>query len=210
MHVVIEGTDGAGKNTQAKLLAERLQPAKLYSFHRYDTPLGGLIRDHLIGKVALECDETGNAVVDRDPRDPLMFQCLATIDKYDAANEIRADLAAGTHVVCDRYTQSALAYGMADGIDETWLRRIQSSLPVPDLNIFIDVAEEEALRRRPQHRDRYEQDRQKQRLVRTIYRDLWKVGGPGRWVVIDGHQSVEAVHEAIWKETAGVWGQDGG
>ncbi len=217
MLICIEGCDGAGKNTQSKLLAEHLQPSVLFSFPRYNTPLGTLIRRHLTGGVSLDQDVPTNTTIiqhtiggttgpllgrGRAPDDLLMFQCLATIDKYDAANGIRADLASNVHVVCDRYTQSALAYGIADGLDETWLRRIQSSLPVPDLNIFIDVSEEEALRRRPQLRDRYEKDREKQRRVRGIYRQIWVTGGPGRWVVIDGHQPVEAVHEAIWKEVA--------
>lgn len=206
MHVVIEGCDAVGKNTQAKLLAERLQPSALFSFHRYDTPLGALIKAHLVGKVRLDVwHESGMLYSspicswERANEDPLMFQCLATIDKYDAANDIRAAQADGKHIICDRYTQSALAYGLADGLDEAWLRRIQSSLPVPDLNLFIDVSEEEALRRRPQLRDRYEKDREKQRKVRGIYRSVWSTGGPGRWETIDGHGSVEEVHEAIMR-----------
>jgi dTMP kinase len=212
MLVVIEGCDAVGKQTQSKLLTEALHPAKLCSFPRYDTPLGALIKEHLMGHRALrevrhvlhkggKTVETQTRAV-RPVETASLFQCLATIDKYDAANDIRTDLAAGMHVVCDRYTQSALAYGLADGLDEAWLRRIQSSLPEPDLNLFIDVSEEEALRRRPQLRDRYEQDRAKQRKVRTIYASLWSTGGPGRWEVIDGHGSVEEVHGAIMRAVA--------
>lgn len=203
MHVVIEGCDAVGKATQAKLLADRLQPSVLFSFHRYDTPLGALIKRHLTGEVALcawRRDLNESRWWSPSSEDPLVFQCLATIDKYDAANDIRAAIADGKHIVCDRYTQSALAYGMADGVDKAWLKRIQSSLPVPDLNIFIDVTEEEALRRRPQLRDRYEKDREKQRLVRRMYHDVWSMGMPGRWVVVPGHGTVDQVHAMIWAE----------
>lgn len=214
MHICIEGVDAAGKNTQAKMLAERMQPSKLYSFPRYDTTLGALIKAHLTGGVVLSDGATlkpsssSGARVQMElaarvaPEDPIMFQCLMSIDKYDAANDIRADLAAGKHIVCDRYTQSALAYGIADGVDEAWLRRIQSSLPAPDLNIFINLSEEEALRRRPEVRDRYERDRDKQRKVRAIYASLWSSGGPGRWEVIDGHGSIEEVRGAIMRAVA--------
>ncbi len=215
MLICIEGTDSSGKATQTKLLTDRLtarltdrlQPSVLYSFHRYATPLGALIKRHLLNRVALREKHSidsadiridGDTVYRVAPEDPMMFQCLATIDKYDAANDIRSALATGVHVVCDRYLQSAVAYGMADGLDETWLRRIQSSLPQPDLNIFIDVSEEEALRRRPDMRDRYERDREKQKRVREIYQQLWKTGGPGRWITVDGAGSVEEVHAAIW------------
>ena len=214
MHICIEGTDGAGKATQARLLAERLQPSVLFSFHRYDTPLGALIKRHLMGEVLLTEPAPSNTTIvstngmvstliangQKAPEDSLMFQCLATIDKYDAANDIRAAQAEGKHIICDRYTQSALAYGMADGLDKEWLKRIQSSLPVPDLNLFIDVTEEEALRRRPQLRDRYERDREKQRVVRRMYQDVWSMGLSGRWVTIPGHLSVEQVHEMVWGE----------
>jgi len=209
MFICIEGLDASGKNTQAKLLADRLQPSVLFSFHRYDTPLGALIKRHLMGHVALREEhsiDSSDMQVDGDvvfriaAQDPVMFQCLATIDKYDAANDIRAAQAEGKHIVCDRYMQSALAYGMADGLDKEWLKRIQSSLPVPDLNLFIDVTEEEALKRRPQLRDRYEKDREKQRVVRQMYQDIWSMGLPGRWVTVPGHLSVEQVHDVIWGE----------
>ena len=50
----------------------------------------------------------------------------------------------------------------------------RSRLPPGDLNIFIDVPEEEALRRRPEMRDRFEKDREKQKVVRANYETLWE------------------------------------
>src|SRR5947207_9417818 len=164
LFVCIEGCDGAGKNTQSKILAERLR-AKLYSFPRYATPIGKVIRRHLTNAIELREHYTisvesvsGDARLEHHqrtaPEDPLMFQALMIADKCNAAEEIQDLFLSGTPVVCDRWIPSAICYGAADGVDREWL--IQTHLPLPeaDLNIFLDVTPEEALRRRPDTRHR--------------------------------------------------------
>ena len=120
------------------------------------------------------------------------------MDKMDAAVEIRHHLDRGTVVVCDRWWQSAYAFGASDGLDPDWLVRVHASLPSAWLNVFIDVPPEEALRRRPEARDRYERDREKQKIVRANYESLWTNAGPD-YVKIDGLGTIEEVHERIWK-----------
>lgn len=218
MLVVLEGLDASGKNTQSKRLTERLihlgHEAALYSFHRYDTELGKAIKRHLLCETAvvevahasLVTEDVLTAVpTRRAPEDAMIFQAMATIDKYDAAAEIDDHLKAGHFVVCDRWTQSALAFGWADGLSVEWLHRIQARLPQADLNILLQIAPEEAQRRRPVLRDRYEKDRTKQALVATNYASLWSVsvGNPatsGRWVTVDGNGTIEEVGERIWQE----------
>lgn len=206
MIVVVEGADAAGKHTNTKLLAERIsrsgREAVVYSFPRYQTPLGRAILRHLKGDVMLS--EQGHEFdpVRRAPEDAMWFQCAMTIDKYEVANTIAAHVANGTIVVCDRWKASAVAYGVADGLDEAWLWKIQECLPAAHLNIFLSCTEEESLRRRPQLRDRYEVDRAKQEAVRKVYADIWeRRSSGGVHTTIDANgPTIEAVAERVWQE----------
>ena len=86
---------------------------------------------------------------------------------------------------------------------------MQEVLPHPALHVFIDVPEDEALRRRPAMRDRYEKDREKQKVIRQNYKTLWEAGAeedPEEWVTVDGVGTVEEVTERIWKHVLAVLG----
>jgi dTMP kinase len=173
MLVAIEGTDAAGKATQTRLLAERIREmgreAVTYSFPRYDTPIGNVIKRLLTGEMAVKWN-SGAPALDEDAH---VLQALMTADKADATEDIAVQINEGTIVICDRWLPSALCYGTADGLDHEWLRRINFPLPDASLSVFIDVSPEEALRRRPEARDRYERDREKQKRVHEEYVRLW-------------------------------------
>lgn len=196
--IIFEGCDAVGKATQSLRLKERFERSgattELYSFPRYKTEVGKTILRHLLGEVALVCEPDGT----RASEDALIFQGLQLMDKMDAACDIENHLGLGRVVICDRWWQSAYAFGAADGLDEDWLVRIHSTLPQPWFNIFIDVPPEEALKRRPEARDRYERDREKQKVVRANYEKLWTNAGVD-YVKIDGLGTQDEVHERIWQ-----------
>jgi len=209
--VALEGCDSVGKNTQAQLLKTRFEAmgreAVIFSFPRYDTPVGRAIKRHLIGTTYLADNSkiSEEKWPTRASEDAMAFQALMLADKMDALAEIQVHLASHRVVICDRWWQSALAFGAADGLDEKWLSRIHSGLPnhpgaVPalDMNIFIDVPEAEALRRRPEARDRYEKNRELQIRVRENYRRLWTNAGAG-YATVDGVGTLQEVHERIWR-----------
>ncbi len=210
MHIVIEGTDAAGKNTQATMLVNRLREMGGFdvvhlSFPRYETLLGKAILRHLKRETTLvEVSLSKHLHLPASPDDPLAFQCMMLADKVDAASLISQASSRGAVVICDRWWQSSYSYGKADGLDEEWLMSTGLALPQADLNIFLDLSPEEALKRRPNLRDRYETDREKQQSVRKNYRKLWdsffRLPDSGRWVTIDSSPSVDEVHEAIMFE----------
>ncbi len=194
LFVAIDGVDSSGKATQSQILAAHLT-AKLFSFPRYETTVGKIIKRHLTGEVALR--ETWETVHRVAPEDPIAFQALMLADKAEADAEIKRTLAMGINVVCDRWIPSALCYGAADGVNRDWLFAIHQSFTQADLNVFLDVPPEEALRRRPEARDRYERDREKQERVREEYQKLWKACGSRRYVTVDGIGSKVDVTERI-------------
>ena len=204
MFVVLEGLDAAGKATQSKELVRNLGGAALFSFPDYESITGKAIKRHLLERIQMvehRTRDSSDMSVDGDPytvkaeEDSLVFQCLMHANKSEAATPIRQRLADGIDVVADRWTPSAFAFGTADGLPERWLDETSLVLPQPDICIFIDVNPQEAQRRRPELRDRYEKDRVKQALVRANYEKLWAAK---RWPVVDGHADIPTVTERIW------------
>lgn len=215
MLISVEGIDGSGKATQSGILARRLDAA-VFSFPQYGTEVGKVIKRHLLGLISLREEHTidssdhtidGNTVYRKAPEDALVFQGLMLVDKSLAANDIRSALTGGQHVVCDRWIPSSQCYGAADGLDAAWLERMHASLPQADLNIFLDIMPEEAVRRRPEARDRYERDRAKQVAVRAEYQKLWAAGGD-KYVTVDGDGGgsgdgpIFTVAERVWEVVA--------
>ena len=72
---------------------------------------------------------------------------LFAADRIDhLQNEIEPHLAAGRHVICDRYVLSSMAYQGVD-VDLKFVRAINAKAPAPDLTLYIKVSAEVAMQR---------------------------------------------------------------
>ncbi len=139
--IVLEGLDGAGTTTQARLLVESLN-ARGHQAHGTrepsDGPIGKLIREMLVGKHAL----AGQALSQST------FGLLFAADRVDhMQREVDPALAAGTIVVSDRWYHSSLAY-QGTGADRDWIATLNARARRPDLTIFLKVRPEVAAARR--------------------------------------------------------------
>lgn len=209
MLIVFEGADAVGKNEMSTRLAEEIKKRGRTSvriaFPRYDTPLGKIILRHLKNEVSLReivegeqnTRHEGMLIHPKAPGDALMFQCMMVADKYHAASEISKLLRRGVDVICDRYWQSAYAFGVSDGLDEQWLLDMHEMMPKSHLNILLTLSPEDALLRRPKLRDRYETDREAQVRVRENYHKLWskemKADFDQAWHMVDASRSKDDV-----------------
>ena len=143
MLVVLEGLDGAGKSTQVKKLRNYLESLfgaiEYIHFPRYDAPVyGDLISRFLRG------DFGNNETVH-----PQLVALLFAEDRHGAAPGMRAKLEKGRCVLLDRYVYSNIAYQCAKLNDPDEAEKLRGwifnteygdfGLPVPDLNIFLDV-----------------------------------------------------------------------
>lgn len=212
--IAFEGVDKAGKGTQSRILAERLGATRI-AFPRYDTLIGKVIKRHLMGKVAMRYEDVidssfleldGQTVHRVDTSDPWVFQCLMLADKTHAATEIQTLLGKGQDVVLDRWIDSAMAYGGADGLDLDWLEMIHAPLPRADVTVFLDV-DPEVSRERGRvpgddrtKDDRYERDLPRLKDVQANYRRMFS--GPTRHhrerITIDGTFPVAIVSQLLW------------
>lgn len=176
MIACIEGGDAVGKNTQSKILAERLN-AKHFAFPNYETGTGKAILSNLQSSWAAVDSGSGYPDGSFEPNKPINAMVLQSLFLANRM-ECQAELAIASinhHLVFDRYTMSGEVYGALDGLDTKWLRAMNDALPVqPDVYILLDAPVDEGFRRRPERRDRYESDRGRLERVRTKYIELFK------------------------------------
>jgi dTMP kinase len=202
--IAIEGLDASGKATQAAALAEKLQPSTIISFPRYGGPFGAAILAHLKEEIVLCQRNKETGALSISPEDAVAFQALMTMDKYDAASEIRSIDRRGHYVILDRYWPSACCYGADDGLDFSSMLRINSRLPPADLYVLLDISVDKTAARRPEARDRYERDKEKLARIRNRYLYMWDLQSRGneaniksKWVVLNGHEEPKIITQKI-------------
>ena len=185
MIVVIEGGDQAGKKTQTELLSKALKKRKIktktFSFPDYSTPVGKEINQYLNGKRKFP---------------PQTIHCLLAANRWEKLNQILEAKSRNSVLIMNRYYQSNLIYGLANGLKSNWLENLDKGLPKADLVIVLDVSQKESFHRKKTKRDKFEKNEKFLRKISKIYRNIGKKKG---WKIIDASQSKEEVHQAVLK-----------
>ncbi len=200
LFVTLEGGEGAGKSVQAEALTSRLEAAGRAVCRTREpggTPLGERLRDIALG---LASDaHTANL-------DPLSETLLFITARAELVQTVIAPaLARGDVVVCDRFGDSTVAYqGYGHSVDIDTIRElnaIATGALAPALTVLLDLPPADGLARANGDRspDRFEgEELDFHERVRAGYRELAS-REPGRWLVVDALQPVEAVTDAIWR-----------
>ena len=176
--ICLEGLDGCGKTTQAKLLVRRLR--KNFDAVYTAEPSGGRI-GRFIKKHCLHSNIRSPAVVEA-----LLFAA----DRFDhVENTVLPALKKGQIVVSDRYVYSSLAYQGATGLELDWIEKMNKQAIRPDLAVFIDVEPETVVQRLKPKKSVME-TLETQRKVRQVY---LKFVEKGELVRIDGNKPKKEV-----------------
>ncbi len=224
LFIVLDGFDGCGKSTQARLLAEALRrrgDEVLLTFEPGDTPVGAKIRQILLDP------DTGDM-------EALTEALLFCADRAEhVATVIRPALEAGKTVVCDRFGSATAAYqGFAGelGFEPVCqLNQIATGGLVPDVLILLDIDRDSARERLSRVARGYDRIEQNVQLLLTgLGQDIHDTGwidarlahdrfsrlregflhcveiAGDRGVVIDASRAVEQVHEEIMRHVAEV------
>jgi dTMP kinase len=181
--IVIEGLDGSGKTTQAKILAARLRRSHraVYTQEPSGGKIGAFIRNYILYGAN---------------RPPIIVEALLfAADRIDhVQNEVQPALSKGFIVVSDRYVYSSLAYQGSAGLSLDWIEAINQHALQPDLALFIDVNPELVLRRLKRRKSVME-NLETQRRVREIYQ---KFVDKGDLMRINGDKTKNEVAEEVF------------
>lgn len=199
--VVVEGVDGCGSTTHARLLAKALRVTgreTLLTCEPTNGPIGGLIRQILQRRLFV-ADASG-------PRG-FAWTTMALLFAADRLDHLDAQvlpvLREGGVVVSDRYDLSSLAYQSATAPDAhaaiPWIRELNSRALRPDVTIVIDVpadVAEERRRNRGGVEEMFEHRALQERLV-GIYAEAEALVPGDRVVHVSGLGSAEEVGRRI-------------
>jgi dTMP kinase len=188
--VVLEGGDGSGKSTQARLLADWLRTGDINVIETFEPgagAVGAVLRDVLLHGPA--------------PVTPVAEALLMAADRAQhVATEIEPALARGDWVVCDRYVPSSLVYqGAVRGLGVDIVEQLSAVATgglAPDVVVLLDVSDAIADTRRNHESRADESDRLEREgsafhaSVRAAYRDLAPERG---WIVVDADDDVDTV-----------------
>ena len=190
LFIAFEGGDGAGKSTQVRLLAQSLRARGrevLLTRQPGGTELGAAIRQ---------------LVLHGDHVSPRAEALLFAADKAHHVDLlIRPALDAGQVVLTDRYTDSSVAYqGAGRDLGATEVHDLQMWAVgglVPDLTVVVDVTAAEGRRRRGDVHDRLESEADAYHDAVRQHFLAMAAGHPERYLVVDGTQPPERLHEAV-------------
>ena len=213
--IVLEGTDGSGKSTQFRLMAQRLTEENVefrrLVFPRYENESSALIRMYLGGQFGTK------------PSDVNAYAASAfyAVDRYASYKQDWGKwYEDGGLILSDRYTtsnavhQASKEVGPAQDAFLKWLYEFEYDklgLPRPDLTIYLDVPTdftEKLMRHREQDTgtkaDIHEQDTEYLNTCRKTGRAAAEFYG---WTVIDcvrdgAMRSIEDIHQEIYRHVA--------
>ena len=189
MFISLEGIDGSGKTTQAKLLARALGDEVLLVREPGGTETGERIRQ-ILKDPALELD----------PLAELLLFCAARAELV--AQVVGPAREEGTDVVCDRFSDSSIAYqGAARGLGTERVEEIcdlATGGVWPDLTILLRIDPTLAAKRIGRRKaDRFEEEGiELQRRVAEGYDEVAR-RNPERIRIVDADGDRKAVHEAV-------------
>ena len=193
--IVIEGLDGSGKTTQLRALAANLKAmgrAVAETAEPTASATGGLIRDALSGFTP----RTGTEIA-------ALFMADRVAHNVNPVNGIGKMLSEGKDVICDRYYYSSLAY-QGTVTDPEWVFHINVDCPEirkPDLCVFLDLDDEECVRRMERgraFREIYENENALIAIRKRYYETFRRLEGRDRIRVVDAARAPETVAEDVF------------
>ena len=196
--ITFEGPEGSGKSTQIRLLAERLHRSGIQTLLTREP--GGTTTGEAIRRLLQhDCSDAEMA-----HRTEVLLFCASRAQIVEQV--IRPALGQGTWVLCDRFTDSTLAYqGYGRGFAVAELHALNAFATgglTPDLTLLLDIPVEESLRRihaRTAEIDRIERAEQAfHERLRAGYLEL-AAAEPERFRVLTSTEPLEQTRAEVWK-----------
>ena len=212
--IVIEGTDCSGKETQSKILEEKLNKAGKkcirFSFPMYDTPTGKIVGGAYLGKPEIFSSFFEEGAINVDSHVASLY--YAADRKYNIP-KVEEYINKGYYVILDRYISSNQAHQGSKILDDDdrfdmyqWIDRLEYwllKLPKPDITIFLHVPFDKTieLRKNRESIDEHEKSEEHLKNAEKAYIELSELYNWNRIECIknDKLRPIEDISEEILK-----------
>ncbi|KAJ1889442.1 hypothetical protein LPJ66_008030 [Kickxella alabastrina] len=181
LFILFEGCDRSGKTTQSTRLVQALNDSgiktKLLKFPDRTTAIGKMIDGYLTQNTKLS-----------DQAIHLMFSA----NRWEAMEQMQADLESGITLVVDRYAYSGVAFSAAKKLDFKWCKAPDVGLLAPDRVFFMDIHPDDAAKRAGYGEEIYER-REFQIEVRVKFFTMMDKA----WSIVDANKDMDEIHRQI-------------
>ena len=184
--IVIEGTDCSGKETQTKLLVEKLEKEGIrcvrFSFPVYDSPTGKIVGGPYLGKEYICPGWFDEGAINVDPKVASLYYAADRKYNIPKINELIDN---GINVILDRYVYSNLAHQGGKIKDKTdrlnmynWLEKLEFDLlelPEADVKVFLHMPYEVSLelkKNREEGMDQHESSKEHLLMAEESYKEI--------------------------------------
>jgi len=183
--IVFYGINNLGKSTQAKLLVQRLKAngyqAEYLKYPIYDLePSGAMLNDYLR-------NANPHNLHSREA------QIIYAMNRTQYQSELIAKLKAGITIIAEDYKGTGIAWGLGAGVDEKFLKDINSHLVEEDLVFLFDG---ERFRQAIENNHKHENDEDLITKVRWAHLKLREEYG---WWKINANLTIDEIHEQVWE-----------
>ncbi len=196
LFITFEGGEGSGKSTQAKTLYRRLLHLKVPAVFTFE-PGGTLLGNRICHWVKRGGDISPETEL-------LLFNASRA---HLVRKIIQPALIADKVVICDRYTESTLAYqGYGRGLDLEMIKSINTIATGglrPDLIIFMDIDPVAGLARKNREQDdRFEKEELAfHQRVRWGFLEMARAE-PQQWLIVDAGNDRKGIAQIIWQRVS--------
>jgi len=121
-------------------------------------------------------------------------QILYAFNRLQFEKTLVEKLAQGINIVAEDYTGTGLAWGLAAGVNENFLKYINSGLIKEDLAFLFDG---ERFLESIEYNHQHETDN---RFITKARIAHLRLGYEYGWVIINANQSIKQIHDKIWNQ----------
>jgi len=194
--ITLEGIEGSGKSTQIRHLAQVLTQAEYIVLQTREP--GGTPAAEAIRHILLTTSSHESITPQAEALLILAARC------QHVTHLIRPALHRGTVVLCDRFSDSTIAYqGFGRGLDLLWLREaneVATGGLTPDLTLVLDLPVSVGLARRRSDRGKQNRlDRETEQFHRKVRRGFLALAAeePGRMRIVNANRSIQTVQDEL-------------
>jgi len=186
LFVVLHGINNLGKTTQAKLLVEKLQSeghkAEYMKYPVYDLdPSGKILNNYL---------REGNKY-NLAPRE---IQTIYALNRTQYESTLKEKLESGVNIIAEDYTGTGICWGIGAGVDEEYLKLINSHLLKEDLDFLFDG---ERFTESTEKNHKHETDEE---LLEKVRQAHLRIGEELDWKKINANLTIPEIHAILWEE----------